>query len=113
MDFAEINRRVASCRILGNVEAENSVTKATPLAVVALTPSMLITWWLSVKPDHAQLKTTAARHPQIPEPARLPMFARFSVGGCVVGIVHGDADSLAGWRFDASALSDRPSGMVS
>ena len=32
------------------------------------------------------------------------MIARFAVGGQRVAVVHGDADSLAGWRFDAAAL---------
>lgn len=34
------------------------------------------------------------------------MIARFAIGGQRVAVVHGDADSLAGWRFDAAALSD-------
>lgn len=25
---------------------------------------------------------------------------------CRVGVVHGDADALAGWRFDVQALDD-------
>jgi hypothetical protein len=34
------------------------------------------------------------------------MVARYRVGAVRVGVVHGDADSLAGWRFDPSALDD-------
>jgi hypothetical protein len=34
------------------------------------------------------------------------MFARYQIGDCRIGIVHGDADSLAGWRFDRAALDD-------
>ena len=34
------------------------------------------------------------------------MVARYAVGDCRVGVVHGDAESLAGWRFDVSALDD-------
>ncbi len=34
------------------------------------------------------------------------MIARVNVGGCRIGVVHGDADSLAGWRFDVTALDD-------
>ena len=34
------------------------------------------------------------------------MMARFIVGECRIGMVHGDADSLAGWRFDVAALDD-------
>jgi hypothetical protein len=39
--------------------------------------------------------------------ARLPMHAVAQVGGARVGIVHGDAESLAGWRFDGPALAAR------
>lgn len=38
--------------------------------------------------------------------AALPMHAVAQVGGARVGIVHGDAESLAGWRFDPSALTN-------
>lgn len=54
---------------------------------------------------HASLKATAARHPELVERlSALAMFARYRVGGLRVGIVHGDADSLAGWQFSAAAL---------
>src|SRR5262249_1956635 len=36
--------------------------------------------------------------------AALPMHRVAQVGGLRVGIVHGDAVALAGWRFDAGAL---------
>lgn len=56
---------------------------------------------------HARLKETAARHPGILDQlAQLPMFARYRIADVLVGIVHGDADSLAGWHFDAGALGD-------
>lgn len=56
---------------------------------------------------HAVLKETAARHPDIlARLARLPMVARYRVGAVAVGVVHGDAESLAGWRFDPAALDD-------
>jgi hypothetical protein len=38
--------------------------------------------------------------------AALPMHMVGAVGGLRVGIVHGDAAALAGWRFDAGALDD-------
>jgi hypothetical protein len=38
--------------------------------------------------------------------AALPMYLRAQVGSARVGIVHGDAQSLAGWRFDARALDE-------
>lgn len=38
---------------------------------------------------------------------RLPMNRVAEVGGLRIGLVHGDAESLAGWRFSREAL-DRP-----
>ena len=56
---------------------------------------------------HARLKRTAARHPDLlAQLGALPMVARYRVGGASVGVVHGDAQSLAGWRFDAAHLDD-------
>jgi len=106
--FGEINRRVlAHQATLGNVEAELGVAGdgagcgcAYPehVAGAVVDRSNLI---------HARLKATAARHPALLERlAASPMLARYVVGACRIGIVHGDADSLAGWRFDAAALDD-------
>lgn len=56
---------------------------------------------------HARLRATARCFPDLlPRLGALPMFRRYRVGNCSVGIVHGDAESLAGWRFDAAALDD-------
>lgn len=56
---------------------------------------------------HAALKRTAARHPDLlARLDALPMVARYRVGEVRVGVVHGDAESLAGWRFDVTALDD-------
>ena len=53
------------------------------------------------------LKTTAQRFPDILEHLRsLPMHLVACVGGVRIGIVHGDADSLAGWEFSREALTD-------
>ena len=38
--------------------------------------------------------------------ARLPAVAVARVGEAKIGIVHGDAESIAGWRFDAASLDD-------
>ena len=42
--------------------------------------------------------------------AALPMHVVGRVGGCRIGIVHGDAESLAGWRFGHEALDDESNG---
>ncbi len=55
----------------------------------------------------ARLRATARRFPQRCERLRaLPMWLRAEVGGSRVGIVHGDAHSLAGWDFAPEALAD-------
>jgi hypothetical protein len=54
-----------------------------------------------------QLRGTARRFPLLRKRlGELPMHAVAQVGELRVGIVHGDAESLAGWHFDASALDD-------
>ena len=49
---------------------------------------------------------TAATHPQRTELAALPMWLRADVGPLSLGIVHGDATSLAGWGFAQEHLRD-------
>ncbi|HEY5789305.1 MAG TPA: hypothetical protein VIX81_01705 [Gammaproteobacteria bacterium] len=47
-----------------------------------------------------RLAATAAGLPGVAARlAALPMYARFRVGAVTVGIVHGDAEGLAGWGF--------------
>jgi len=56
----------------------------------------------------ARLRDTAVRFPALCERmAALPMHLVAEVGGERVGIVHGDADSLAGWGFSQEALATR------
>ena len=51
------------------------------------------------------LAATAQRHRDLSERlAALPMNLVAAVGGLAVGIVHGDADSLAGWAFGEEAI---------
>lgn len=54
---------------------------------------------------HAKLKEVATRHPDLlAQLMTLPLFARYQIGSMKIGVVHGDADSLAGWQFDGSEL---------
>ena len=41
--------------------------------------------------------------------ASLPMYRRLQIGAANIAVVHGDLESLAGWRFDADALRHAPS----
>lgn len=52
-----------------------------------------------------RLAETASAAPELrARLAALPMWRVYRVGPARVGVVHGDAESLAGWRFDAAAL---------
>ena len=54
-----------------------------------------------------RLRQTARSCPDLRAPlAALPMWARVDVGALRVGIVHGDAESLAGWGFAQEHLRD-------
>lgn len=106
--FAEVNARVlAHDATLGNVEAEFDAGANGAGCGCAYPDSVDSAIVERSNLIHARLKATATRHPALREAiARLPMFARYRVGDCRVGVVHGDAESLAGWRFDVSSLDD-------
>jgi hypothetical protein len=55
-----------------------------------------------------RLRATAAPSPEtLRALAALPMYLAAEVGGERIGIVHGDADSLAGWSFSQETLGTR------
>jgi hypothetical protein len=55
---------------------------------------------------HAQLQQTALHFPHLLQQlSQLPLYRRYLLGTQAVGIVHGDAESLAGWSFDANRLA--------
>jgi hypothetical protein len=57
----------------------------------------------------ARLRATARECPDLrTRLGALPMYLVAEVEGMRVGIVHGDAESLAGWSFSQEALRDRP-----
>jgi hypothetical protein len=105
-DFAQLNRRVlAHTAIQGNVEAELcdpsgagcgcAYPDTVDAAVVQRSNRIM-----------ARLRDTARAFPQIQARlSELPLHLTAEVGGLRLGIVHGDADSLAGWSFDANELS--------
>jgi hypothetical protein len=106
--FEAINRRVLRHdAILGNVEAELS-SQGDDAGCGCAYPAQVDAGVVERSNRiHARLKATAQRQPLIQARlAELPMLARYQVGQCRVGVVHGDADSLAGWRFDGAALQD-------
>lgn len=104
--FVDVNRRVLSHHaILGNVEAElgtDGDAAGCGCAYPEHVDSAVVDRSNRI---HRRLKATAARYPAIVNALeKLPMVARFLIGGQRVAVVHGDADSLAGWKFDAAAL---------
>lgn len=106
--FRAINQRVLRHSvILGNVEAELG-TDSNDAGCGCAYPDAVDDGTVERSNRiHAALKQTAARHPDLL--ARLQesaLVARWRVGPLRIGVVHGDADSLAGWRFDAGRLSD-------
>ncbi len=107
-DFADIDRRVARHdATLGNVEAELLPGAGDAGCGCAYPASVDDATVERSNAIHARLKATALAQPAVLRRlAALPMVARYRVGGLAVGVVHGDADSLAGWRFDIAALDD-------
>lgn len=106
--FAAINHAVlAHDALLGNVEAELFADDAGAGCGCAYPESVAAEVVARSNRIHARLKRTAAAHPEVLRRlARLPMHRRYRVDGLRVGVVHGDADALAGWRFDGAALDD-------
>ncbi|MFY3383999.1 hypothetical protein [Paracidovorax sp. MALMAid1276] len=107
--FRAINQRVLSHQaILGNVEAELSSDGNDAGCGCAYPEQVDAAVVERSNRIHARLKATARRNVDLTQRfAQLSMFARFEIGRCGVGVVHGDADSLAGWRFGADEI-DRP-----
>lgn len=107
--FAEIDRRVARHRAArGNVETEIARGSDIGAGCGCAYPG-------SVDQDAvrrsneilADLRRTAATDPGSADRLNaLPMHLVADVGGLRVGIVHGDANALAGWSFAQDALDD-------
>jgi hypothetical protein len=110
--FAEVNLRVlAHDAILGNVEAELDAPLDDAGCGCAYPASVDTGVVERSNRIHATLKATARRHTGLLQRvSQLPMVARYGIGECRVGVVHGDAESLAGWRFDVRALDDPAQG---
>lgn len=106
--FAEINLRVlANDAILGNVEAELNSPQDDAGCGCAYPESVDSGVVERSNRIHALLKATAHRHADLLDRlSGLPMLARYRIGGCHVGVVHGDAESLAGWAFDVVSLDN-------
>ncbi|MCB1802233.1 MAG: hypothetical protein KDI82_11145 [Gammaproteobacteria bacterium] len=107
--FRDINTRVLEHdAILGNVEAELPSNGGDAGCGCAYPDDVDDATVERSNLIHARLRETAARHPDLlARLAQLPLVARYRVGDLRIGVVHGDADSLAGWDFDIARLADR------
>lgn len=107
VNFADVNHRVLRHHALrGNVETE--LSRAAELGAgcgCAYPPEVdqqIVSWSNDILNE---LKVAAqAGGGQCTALAALPMTLVASVGGVRVGIVHGDCESLAGWRFSIDSL---------
>lgn len=104
--FQRVNQAVLRHdAILGNVEFEFNAADSVSGCGCAYPDSVDQQTVDRSNRIHDRLKATARRHPAIlAQLDALPLFARYAVGAMTVGVVHGDADSLAGWMFDAAEM---------
>lgn len=105
-DFEHINQRVLNhdC-ILGNVEAE--LGEPLDVADCGCAYPENVDQGVVDRSNfiHTELKRCAQQQPELLGALlQKPFFARYSVGAVKVAVVHGDGDSLAGWRFDPAHL---------
>lgn len=106
-NFAEVNHRVLRHHaVRGNVETELSRTEELGAGCGCAYPpevdQQIVDWSNGIL---RELRVAAqARGGQCQALAALPMTLVATVGGVRVGIVHGDCESLAGWRFSAASL---------
>jgi hypothetical protein len=103
--FAEIDRRVARHPALrGNIETEIARPAASEAGCGCAYPESVDddTVWRS----NAILETLRTATTGQERLAALPMHLVAAIGALRVGIVHGDASALAGWRFAHDALDD-------
>ena len=105
-DFRQINGTVLKHDVtLGNVEAEFFTPEddaGCGCAYPDTVPDAVVERSNRI---HARLKATARRHPDlIAQLEPCPLVRRYRVGDAMVGVVHGDANALAGWAFDAHSV---------
>lgn len=105
--FCEINRAVLEHHALrGNVETELDNNDDGAGCGCAYPENVSDAEVENSNRIMADLQRTAARFPDITlRLTALPMHLVAEVGGVKIGVVHGDAHSLAGWDFSREALA--------
>ena len=106
--FGEVESRVACWTATrGNVETEIARSRDVGAGCGCAYPSAVDDDMVARSNEILrQLRTAAAEIAIAPRLASLPMHLTAAVGGARIGIVHGDAAALAGWRFAPDALDD-------
>lgn len=105
-------RRVNECVLghgasLGNVEYELALGDGAAGCGCAYPDSVDAATVDRSNRIHQRLRETAAGVPEIRGAlGQLPRWRRFQVGALRLAVVHGDAESLAGWRFCRESLDD-------
>ena len=104
--FETINRRIlVHCALRGNVETELAGNDGNAGCGCAYPDSVSNAEVGRSNEILRALRATAARFPALRKQlGALPMHATAQVGALRIGIVHGDAESLAGWRFGHDQL---------
>ena len=105
--FAAIDERVARCRaIRGNVETEIARGADIGAGCGCAYPDSVSADIVSRSNTILQQLRSVASACETHHLACLPMHLVAAVGALRVGIVHGDATSLAGWSFSHDRLAD-------
>lgn len=107
-DFAAISRAVlAHAALRGNVETEIAVDESEAGCGCAYPADVGDAEVSRSNEIIERLRATARHVPDVRERlGKLPMHLTARVGGARIGIVHGDAASLAGWGFAHDRLDD-------
>ncbi len=102
--FLDIDQRVrAFTRLRGNVETE-LFNDSDELGCGCAYPANVSDGTVD-RSNQIQKKLKQVASAQfLSDAATLPMAMSYTVGPAKVGVVHGDAHSLAGWQFDPSQL---------
>lgn len=109
-DFGAINEAVLQhLAIQGNVEAELARPDGGAGCGCAYPPYVNDATVEYSNAIMARLQDTAAGTPALRKRlAQLPLHRTISVAGRRIGILHGDPESLAGWRFAVESMEPTP-----
>jgi len=106
-DFREVNQTVLAHRaIKGNVEEELDTSEEYGVGCGCGYPSYVDESVVARSNQiMARLQQTAKRSPDLTRRiGELPLYETVSVAGERIAVLHGDPESVAGWRFSVEAM---------